>query len=135
MRPDCIEVTPPTFDDDLGLTQRVEDFAIEQFIAQACVEALDVAVFPGTAWLDIGRLCADRCDPFPYNLGQNSGPLSDRMWPGMPRRMKRSDNTSITSMALSFAELRIARHSWVNSSITLSIRYFRPSWVRSSTKS
>ena len=35
MGPDCIEVTPPTFDDDLGLTQRVEDFAIEQFIAQA----------------------------------------------------------------------------------------------------
>ena len=35
MRPDCIEVTPPTFDDDLGLAQRVKDFAIEQFIAQA----------------------------------------------------------------------------------------------------
>src|SRR5262249_44273781 len=30
---------------------------------------------------------------------------------------------------------RIARHSWVNSSSTLSIRYLRPSWVRSSTKS
>ena len=27
MRPDCIEVTPPTFNDDLGLAQRVEDFA------------------------------------------------------------------------------------------------------------
>ncbi len=44
MRSDCIEVTPPTFDDDLGLAQRVEDFAIEQFIAQACVEALDSAL-------------------------------------------------------------------------------------------
>ena len=44
MRPDCIEVRPPTFDDYLGLTQRVEDFAIEQFIAQARVEALDVAL-------------------------------------------------------------------------------------------
>ena len=30
---------------------------------------------------------------------------------------------------------RIARHSWVNSSMTLSIRNFLPSWVRSSTKS
>ena len=35
MRPDCVEVAPPTFDDDLGLTQRVEYFAIEQFISQA----------------------------------------------------------------------------------------------------
>jgi hypothetical protein len=33
MRPNCIEMAPPTFDDDLGLAQRVEDFTIEQFIA------------------------------------------------------------------------------------------------------
>src|ERR1022692_1649624 len=69
MRPDCIEVAPPTFDDDLGLAQRVEDFAIEQFIAQARVEAFDVAVFPWTAWRDIGGLCADRCDPLLHSLG------------------------------------------------------------------
>jgi hypothetical protein len=30
-----VEVAPPTFDDDLGLTQRVEYFTIEQFISQA----------------------------------------------------------------------------------------------------
>src|SRR5471030_547945 len=69
MRPDCVEVSPPTFDDDLGLTQRVEYFAIEQFIAQASVEALDVTVFPWTAWLDIGRLCANRRYPLPHGLG------------------------------------------------------------------
>src|SRR5262245_40651360 len=51
----------------------------------------------------------------------------------MPRRMNRSDRTSITSIALSLRATRIARHSWVNSSSTLSIRYLRPSWVRSST--
>src|ERR1700748_3402666 len=46
----------------------------------------------------------------------------------MPRRMKRSDRTSITSTALSLRPTRIAKHSWVNSSSTLSIRYLRPSW-------
>src|SRR5215472_9486675 len=46
----------------------------------------------------------------------NSGPLSDRMWAGTPRRMKRSDNSSMTSTALSRRAMRIARHSWVNSS-------------------
>jgi hypothetical protein len=76
MRPDCIEVAPPTFDDDLGFAQGVEDFAIEQFIAQPSVEALDISVFPRTAWLDIGRLCAEvrvlRLLELPYrvrNLG------------------------------------------------------------------
>src|SRR5262249_50740156 len=53
----------------------------------------------------------------------------------MPRRMNRSDRTSITSIALSLRATRIAKHSWLNSSSTLSIRYLRPSWVRSSTKS
>jgi hypothetical protein len=47
MWPDRVEVTPPALDNDLGLTRSVEDFTIEQFIAQACVEALDVAVLPG----------------------------------------------------------------------------------------
>jgi hypothetical protein len=28
-------VTPPAFDDDAGLAQRVENFTIEQFIAKA----------------------------------------------------------------------------------------------------
>src|SRR5215831_4134738 len=36
----------------------------------------------------------------------------------MPRRMNRSDRTSITSIALSLRATRIARHSWVNSSST-----------------
>jgi hypothetical protein len=35
MRSDRVVVTPPTFDDDLSLPQCVEDFTIEQFIAQA----------------------------------------------------------------------------------------------------
>jgi hypothetical protein len=35
MRPDRVEVAPPALDNDLGLAQRVEDFAIEQFITKA----------------------------------------------------------------------------------------------------
>jgi hypothetical protein len=33
-------------DDDLGLAQNVEDLAVEQFVAQASIEAPDVTVFP-----------------------------------------------------------------------------------------
>jgi hypothetical protein len=62
MRPDCVEVAPPTFDDDLGLTQRVEYFTIKQFIAQACVEAFDVTILSGTARCDVGGLGTDRYD-------------------------------------------------------------------------
>src|ERR1044071_4885753 len=43
--------------------------------------------------------------------------LSERMCSGTPRRMNRSDSTSMTSIDLSRRETRMARHSWVNSSI------------------
>ena len=39
MWPDCVVVLAPAFDQDLGLLQRVEDFPVEQFIAQLAVEA------------------------------------------------------------------------------------------------
>jgi len=43
MRPDRIVMAPPAFDDDLSFSEGVEDLAIEQLIAKAGVEALDVA--------------------------------------------------------------------------------------------
>ena len=38
-------------------------------------------------------------------------------------------------MLFSLREIQIANHSWVNSSMTLSILNRLPSWVRSSMKS
>src|SRR5262245_28196560 len=110
MRPDRIVMAPPAFDDDLSFVEGVEDLAIEQLIAQAGVEALNVAVLPRTAPLDVGSLGIDSGDPSLDGLGDELGPLSDRTCPGTPRRMKRSDRTSITSIALSLRATRIARH-------------------------
>jgi hypothetical protein len=53
-------------------------------------------------------------------------------WPG---GLKRSDRMSMTSVDFSFRSTRIARHSRVNASMTLSMRSFLPLCVRSSTKS
>src|SRR5262252_4401488 len=69
MRPDRIVMTPPAFDDDLSFSEGVEDLAIEQLIAKAGVEALDVAILPRTAGLDIGSLGADGGDPSLDSLG------------------------------------------------------------------
>ena len=43
---DCVVVVPPAFDQDLRFTQRVEDLAVEQLIAESGIEALTIAVFP-----------------------------------------------------------------------------------------
>jgi hypothetical protein len=47
------------------------------------------------------------------------GPLSERMCSGIPREQKSSVRHSCTSSAVSLLPTRIARHSRVNSSITL----------------
>jgi hypothetical protein len=54
---------PPGLDHSLGFLERVEDLTVEQFVAQLAVEALAVAVLPGTAWFDIGGLGANSCNP------------------------------------------------------------------------
>src|SRR5262245_56137625 len=62
-------MTPPAFDDDLCLAQSEEDFAVEQFVAQAGVEALDVAVLPRAPSVDVSGLGTDRSDPVLHGLG------------------------------------------------------------------
>ena len=44
-----VVVLPPSLDYDLRLPERIEDFAVEQFVPHPGVEALDVAVLPRTA--------------------------------------------------------------------------------------
>src|SRR3954452_23576797 len=75
MRPDRVVMAPPAFYDDLGLAQRVEYFAVEQFVAQACVKTLDVSVLPRASWCDVGGLCTDRCNPCLHRLGDELRPI------------------------------------------------------------
>lgn len=55
-------------------------------------------------------------------LAINSGPLSDRMYSGAPRRMNKSVSASTTSVELSFRSTRIIKASLVYSSIMLRVR-------------
>src|SRR5215510_11318454 len=75
MRPNRIVMASPALNDDLGLAQSVEDLAAEQLIAKAGVEALDVAVLPRTAPLDIGNFGADSGDPSLDSLGDELRPV------------------------------------------------------------
>lgn len=69
MRAHGVVVTPPTFDDDLGFLQRVDDFAAEQLIAKFRAEAFAISILPRSAGHDVGGLGSDRCDPFAHRRG------------------------------------------------------------------
>ena len=69
MRPHRVVVMPPCFDDDLGLLEGVEDFAIEELIAQLGVEALAIAILPRAAGHDVSGPGANGSNPVPDGLG------------------------------------------------------------------
>jgi hypothetical protein len=46
VRAQGVVVSPPAFDDDLGLLHRVEDFAVEKLIAKFRVKALAISILP-----------------------------------------------------------------------------------------
>ena len=69
MRSDRIVMLAPSFDDDLRLLKRVEDFAIEELIAQLGVEALAIAILPRAAGHDVSGPGANGSNPVPDGLG------------------------------------------------------------------
>src|SRR5690606_1216964 len=63
VRPDGVVMPPPSFDQDLGLGERVEDLSVEQFITQRSVEAFAIAILPWRSGRDVERLHADLGEP------------------------------------------------------------------------
>jgi len=58
----------PALDDNLRLSEAVEDLPVQQLVAELGIEALTVTVLPGGPRLDVGGLRADGDDPFPHRL-------------------------------------------------------------------
>ncbi len=48
----------PLFDEDLRFLQAVEDFSVQQFVANFAIEALTISAFPWRTWFDVKCLCA-----------------------------------------------------------------------------
>lgn len=53
---DRVVVLAPLLDDDCGLLQAVEDFAVEAFVAELAIEGLAVAILPWAAGSYVERL-------------------------------------------------------------------------------
>ena len=68
VRPDRIVVDTPFLDQDLGLPQAVEDFAVEQLVSEPGIEAFTISVLPRRPWFDIGGFGTDSGDPVPHRL-------------------------------------------------------------------
>ena len=66
-------VVSPLLGDHLCLLQAVEDLAVEQFVTQARIEALDIAVLTGRPGFDERGLGSDRSNPLADSLRDELG--------------------------------------------------------------
>jgi len=114
----------PVFDDDLRLLERVEDFAVEQFVTELRVEALAIAVFPWASRHDVGGFGTDCCDPLPECFG-------DAGQQGIAERSKNGPyekiaNGVVKSMQASYGQNRGTSPDVIADTVSKAIASSRP---------
>jgi hypothetical protein len=62
-------MAPPGFDQDLILSQGVEDLPVQELVAHRAIKALAVAVLPWAARRDVERFHADLGQPLLDGIG------------------------------------------------------------------
>lgn len=75
MRAQSVVMIAPPARDAADLLQTVEDLAIEQFITQAGIEALDIAVFPRATGLDVEGGDTEAAQPSAHCMGDELGAI------------------------------------------------------------
>ena len=73
MRSDLIVFLLPSGNQHLGLRERGEDLAVQEFVSQFAVEGLYVPVLPGAARFDEQSLDAYPSQPIAYRLSGELG--------------------------------------------------------------
>src|SRR6516225_4698886 len=100
MRSHRVVVHSPPLDYHLRLLQRVEDLALQTFIAQLAIEAFAVAIFPRTARLDVHGLSTHPRQPLPQpqrnKLGSIVGPYVLRY--SMPQHQVGQDFNQVVAV-------------------------------------
>lgn len=97
-----VVVLSPTFDEDGGFPQRVEDLPVQELVPELAVEAFVVAVLPWAAWLDVERLHADPAKPVVHGMGGKLRAIVHPDRPGivdLPARPVKSGNHVLTAIA------------------------------------
>jgi hypothetical protein len=73
VRTTLIVFETPALQDNACFAQVAEEFAVQAFIAQLIVKALNTAVLPGACWLDIERLDFLSLQPVLHAVGNKLG--------------------------------------------------------------
>ena len=84
MGPDVVVVVAPEGQFAAGISQAVEDFLVQAFVAQAAVEAFDVAILLRLAGIDVVPLDTVLVCPLQDRLAGELGPIVTDNAAGLP---------------------------------------------------
>jgi hypothetical protein len=135
VRPPVVVIVLPSRRELPRRGQTLELFGGQELIPQPAVKALDVAVLPGTARLDVERLDADLAKPLTQGVSDKLRAVVAAMHFGTPRIARSPASVSITSSLVMLRSTFKARHSRVYTSTIDSHFSGLPAVVQSNTKS
>ena len=135
MGSDLVVTLAPVFDSDLRIDSVLEPLHPETLVPELSVEAFVGLVLPGLAGVDRCRLDAGLAQPLQHSSRYELGTVVGAKIVGAPRTLTHFDRTSITRGERMLPATSIARHSRVNSSITVRHLIFCPFAHASNTKS
>ncbi len=134
MRPDGVVVVFPDRQRLAGMGERGEQGLVQQFVAEAAVEALDEGILLRLARRDVVPFDRCSCDQRRIAMLVSSVPLSETHMAGRPRAAMRASSSRTTRSPAARCRRTSARHSRVKSSTIAKMRNRRPS-VKTSDRS
>ena len=135
MRSELVVFPSPALNEHSGLGECVKDLSVEQLVSELSIKRFVVAVLPRTSGFNEQGLGSDALQPLANGRGGELRPVV-RTDPLRDTSIdEQLGQVTSTSSEFSLLATSIARHSLVDSSITVSIRNALPSEVRSMTKS
>ncbi len=122
MRSDIIVVLSPSIQHSADLGKRGEERLVEQFIAQACIEALDESVQCRLAGRDVVPFDPHLLAPAQHGQASEFGAIVGDAVSGWPRWVMITSSSRTTRNPGSEVSATSARHSRVKSSTTARMR-------------
>ena len=75
MGPKSVVLSPPSFDEHLGLSKSIENLPVEHLISEFSIKRFVVPILPGAAWFDEQGLDSDPPKSTPDRFSSKFGPI------------------------------------------------------------
>ena len=137
MRPKCVVVPPPVFNQKARLSQRAEEMLVRAFVPKPADEAFHKGILRRLAWRDVMPVDPGFLPPLENRMAGRLGAVVRTIRMGLPRQRDETSRSNSRATRTPYSEKSgtMARASREKSSTMHKARNFRPTARLSVTKS